>query len=89
MMDISRLTSHVSVHYITIYYLPLYQSFFFFKCKEDDYSPEYEGDGVGLLIQIEAVLAADVLTEVDAALGVGDPPLRLSSISPELERQAV
>ena len=35
------------------------------------------------------MLAADVLTEVDAALGVGDPPLRLSAISPELERQAV
>ena len=35
------------------------------------------------------MLAADVLIEVDAALRVGDPSLRLPTISPELERQAV
>ena len=86
MMNISR---HITLHFRFHYYLPLYQSFFFFKCKEDDDCPEYEGDGVGLLIQVEAVLAADVLTEVDAALGVGQPPLRLAAISPELERQTV
>ena len=35
------------------------------------------------------MLAADVVCEVEAALGVGDAPLLLSSIPPELERQAV
>ena len=35
------------------------------------------------------MLAPDVLAEVDAALGVGEPPLSLPAISPELERQAV
>ena len=35
------------------------------------------------------MLAADVLIEVDAALRVGDPSLRLPAISPELEGQAI
>ena len=35
------------------------------------------------------MLAADVVREVEAALGAGDAPLCLSAISPELERETV
>ena len=70
-------------------HLPLYQSLPLLKGKQDDHLPEDQPDGVGLLVQVEAVLTADVVSEVEAALGAGDPSLRLSSISPELERQTV
>ena len=51
--------------------------------------PEDEGDGVGLLVQVEAHLGSDVVVEVDAALGAGHPPLCLPPIPPQLESQRV
>ena len=54
-----------------------------------DHLPEDEGDGVGLLVQVEAHLGPDVVIEVDAALGAGNPPLCLPPISPQLESEAV
>ena len=54
-----------------------------------DYLSEDEGDGVGLLVQVEAHLGPYVVIEVDAALGAGHPPLRLPTISPQLESEAV
>ena len=54
-----------------------------------DHLPEDEGDGVGLLVQVEAHLGPDVVIEVDAALGAGHTPLCLPPISPQLESEAV
>ena len=51
--------------------------------------PEDEGDGVGLLVQVEAHLGPDVVVEVDAALGAGHPPLCLPPIPPQLESKRV
>ena len=72
-----------------ILYLPLYKSLSFLKCKHHHHLLEYEGDGVGLLVQVEAVFTANVVCEVGAALGGADPPLSLPAIPPELECQAV
>ena len=81
-------------HFILIYsfswsHLPLYQRLPVVKGEDVDYLPEDEGDGVGLLVQVEAHLSPDVVIEVDAALGAGHPPLRLTTISPQLESEAV
>ena len=54
-----------------------------------DHLPEDEGDGVGLLVQVEAHLGPDVVIEVDAALGAGHPPLRLPPIPPQLQSERV
>ena len=35
------------------------------------------------------MLAPDVVSEVEAALGAGDPPLGLSPVPPELQREAI
>lgn len=54
-----------------------------------DHLPEDEGDGVGLLVQVEAHLGPDVVVEVDAALGAGYAPLRLPPVPPQLESERV
>ena len=54
-----------------------------------DHLPEDKGDGVGLLVQVEAHLGPDVVIEVDAALGAGNPPLRLAPIPPKLQSKRV
>ena len=70
-------------------YLPLHQRFPVVEGEDVDHLPEDEGDGVGLLVQVEAHLGPDVVIEVDTALGAGNPPLCLPPISPQLESEAV
>ena len=70
-------------------HLPLYQCLPLLKRQQDHHLSEDQADRIGLFVQVEAVLASDVVSEVEASLGAWDAPLSLSAISPELERETV
>ena len=63
-------------------HLPFDQRLPVIKGQEDDHLPEDQGEGVGLLVQVEAMLAPDVLGQVDAALGAGNASFCFSPIPP-------
>ena len=66
----------------TTTHLPFYQRLSVIKGQKHDHLSEDEGEGVRLLVQVEAMLTPDILSQIDAAFGAGDSSLSLPTIPP-------